>query len=48
MAYARTLNPPPAAANHEDDGIDAFTAWILKWQHFILPCLAILFIASFL
>lgn len=28
------------------DGIDAFTAWLLTWQHFILPCLAILAFAT--
>lgn len=30
----------------DDGAIDAFTAWILDWQHFILPCLALVFIAS--
>ena len=42
------MNPPPTAADYEDDGIDAFTAWIIKWQHFILPVLALAVVASFI
>jgi len=30
------------------DHVDRFTGWILNWQHVILPCLALAFVASFL
>jgi hypothetical protein len=44
VAYARPINPP---LDYDDpDDIDAFTAWILEWQDWILPCLAVLAIAT--
>ena len=37
----------PIASEVGDPGaVDAFTAWLLTWQHFILPALAILAFAT--
>lgn len=44
MDHAQKVDPRQVAT--WDHPVDAFTAWLLTWQHFILPALAILAFAT--
>lgn len=46
MAHPQVTAPAGGLTAPGLDDVDVFTAWILTWQHWILPSVAILFVAS--